>query len=139
APVSEEGAPARGTFCDGHRSIRRSRRFPDMGRRSSQGGPMTGRFKSVAGTALLGLLVLTLAVSPLAARDSTRSRWLKIRVYADGSATPSVLVNLPTSVVSAFLRIAARTETHATIQDCGADGEKPRLRVKDLDLEDAIR
>jgi len=98
---------------------------------------MTGRFKSVAATALLGLLVLTLAVTPLAARDSPRGRWLKIRVYANGSSTPSVLVNLPMSVVSAFLRIAARTEARATIDDCGGDGEKTRVRVKDL--EDAIR
>jgi hypothetical protein len=100
---------------------------------------MTGRFKSVAGTALLGLLVLTLAVTPLAARDSQRGRWLKIRVYANGASTPSVLVNLPMSVVSAFLRIAARTEARATIDDCGGDGEKTRVRLKDLDLEDAIR
>ena len=100
---------------------------------------MTSRFKSMAGTALLGLLVLALAVNPLAARDPARGRWLKIRVYSGDSATPSVLVNLPMSVVSAFLRIAARTEAHATIHDCGADGEKTRLRVKDLDLEDAIR
>jgi hypothetical protein len=100
---------------------------------------MTGRFKSVAVTALLGLLVLALAVNPLAARDTSKARWLKIRVYARDSATPSVLVNLPMSVVSAFLRIAAKTDARMTVDDCGGDGEKTRVRVKDLNLEDAIR
>ena len=83
---------------------------------------MTGRFKTVAGTALLGLLVLILAVSPLPARDSSRGRWLKIRVYENGSSTPNVLVNLPMSVVSAFLRIAARTEARAKIDVPGEGG-----------------
>jgi len=93
----------------------------------------------MAGTALLGLLVLALAVNPLAARDPARGRWLKIRVYSGDSATPSVLVNLPMSVVSAFLRIAARTDARMTFDDCGGDGDKTRVRVKDLHLEDAIR
>jgi len=100
---------------------------------------LTSRFKSMAGTALLGLLVLALAVNPLAARDPARGRWLKIRVYSGDSATPSVLVNLPMSVVSAFLRIAARTDARMTFDDCGGDGDKTRVRVKDLHLEDAIR
>jgi hypothetical protein len=100
---------------------------------------MTGRFKTVAGTALLGLLVLILAVAPLVARDSPRGRWLKIRVYENGSATPNVLVNVPMSVVSAFLRIAARTEAHANIDVSGEGGGKTHVRVKDLDLEEVIR
>ena len=100
---------------------------------------MTARFKTVAGTALLGLLVLILAVSPLVARDSPRGRWLKIRVYGNGSATPTVLVNLPMSVVSAFLRIAARTAPHAKIDVSGEGDETTHVRVKDIDLEEVIR
>lgn len=100
---------------------------------------MTARTRTVAGTVLLGLLVLVLAVSPLFARDSPRGRWLKIRVYENGAATPNVLVNLPMSVVTAFLRIAARTDVHASIDVSGDGGEKTRVGVKELDLEDVIR
>jgi hypothetical protein len=100
---------------------------------------MTGRSKTVAGTAIFGLLVLVFAVAPLAARETPKGRWLKIRVYENGSSTPNVLVNVPMGVVSAFLRIAARTETHASIDLPGEGGEKSRLRVQDLDLEEVIR
>jgi hypothetical protein len=100
---------------------------------------MTGRFKTVAGTAILGLLVLIFAVAPLAARESTKGRWLKIRVYENGSTTPNVLVNVPMGVVSAFLRIAAHTEAHARIDLPGDGGEKSHVRVQDLDLEEVIR
>ncbi len=100
---------------------------------------MTRRFKSVAALTLLGLLLTALAASPLVARDSSKGRWLKIRVYDSSSSTPNVLINLPMSLVSVFLRIAAKTEAHASIDLSGDSGEKARLHVKDLELEEVIR
>ena len=100
---------------------------------------MTGRFKFMAGTVLLGLLVLSLTVSPILARDSSRSRWLKIRVYQNGSSTPNVLVNLPMSVVTAFLHIAARADARASLDVPDSSCEKTHVRVKDIDLEEVIQ
>jgi len=100
---------------------------------------MTGRFRTLAGTAILGLLVLLLAVSPLVAKDSPGGRWLKIRVYENGSATPSVLVNVPMSVVSALLRVAAKTEAHASIDVRGEGGGRRRARLEDLDLQEVMK
>jgi hypothetical protein len=62
--------------------------------------------------ALLAALVLLipLAASPAAARDKggeKPGRWLKIRIYEGGARTPTVLVNVPIKVVSAFVRLAA--------------------------------
>src|SRR3989442_14289917 len=67
---------------------------------------MTRRLKSLAAAGLIVLLLASLAVSPAAARDAQKARWLKIRVYEKGAGTPSVLVNLPMCLVSAVPRLA---------------------------------
>lgn len=88
-------------------------------------------------------LLLTLA-SPAVARDRDREsdrqgRWLKIRVYEDGSRTPTVLVNLPMRIVSAAVRLAAvagACEGHVRVE--GKEG-KGSVRFKDIDLEGLLR
>ncbi|MBI4168715.1 MAG: hypothetical protein HY510_02110 [Acidobacteria bacterium] len=84
-------------------------------------------------------LLLTLA-SPAVARDRDREsdrqgRWLKIRVYEDGSRTPTVLVNLPMRIVSAAARVAAVAGAcggHVRVEGKESKGS---LRSKDIDLE----
>jgi len=98
---------------------------------------MTRRLRSLAVTGLVALLVC-LTVAPAAARDSQKARWLKIRVYHNGADTPSVLVNLPMSLVSAFLRVAGTCEVHARI-DRAAGDERPDSRSRDLDLEALVK
>jgi hypothetical protein len=93
----------------------------------------------VAGAGAAAFLVLSLAASPAAARDTQKARWLKIRVYQDGAGTPSVLVNLPMSLVSAVLRMTAKAETRADTDLPGAGGDGPGPRHKDLDLGALIR
>src|SRR2546422_595325 len=92
---------------------------------------MTARVKCLA---VAVILALSLTASPAAARDTQKARWLKIRVYANGAATPSVLVNLPMSLVSAVLRVAAKGETRASVDSPGSEGERPVPRHNDLDL-----
>ena len=89
--------------------------------------------------ALTGLLVLTLAIAPVHAKDASRGRWLKIRVYDEGASTPSVLVNLPMSVVTAFLSLAARSETHVKTDLQGENCGKTGACGKDIDLEELVR
>ena len=106
---------------------------------------MNRPFKSVAAAALAGLLVLPLAAVPAVAKEQQKGRLLKIRVYARGSSTPTVLVNLPMTFVSAAARILAMTgAAHATLSS--SSGESPRggttrLHCKDhdLDVEDFLR
>jgi len=74
---------------------------------------MTRRLKSLAAAGLIVLLLASLAVSPAAARDAQKARWLKIRVYEKVAGTASVLVNRPMCLVSAVLRLAARSEPRA--------------------------
>lgn len=100
---------------------------------------MTRTLKGVALAALAGLLVLSLTALPAAAKDTAKGRWLKIRVYEKGATTPSVLVNLPMSLVTAALRIAARTEASVSVDAPAEGGEKTRLRIKDLDLDALVK
>lgn len=100
---------------------------------------MTRTLKGVALAALAGLLVLSLTAIPAAAKDTAKGRWLKIRVYEKGATTPSVLVNLPMSLVTAALRIAARTEASVSLDAPAEGGEKTRLRIKDLDLDALVK
>jgi len=92
---------------------------------------MTIQFKSLA---VAAILALSLTGSPAAARDTQKARWLKIRVYENGAGTPSVLVNLPMSLVSAVLRVAAKDGTRPTVDTPGAAGDRPGPRHNDLDL-----
>jgi hypothetical protein len=100
---------------------------------------MTRGFMKIATLALTGLLVLTLAIAPVQAKDASRGRWLKIRVYDNGASTPTVLVNLPMSVVTAFLSLAAASDTHVKADlpcdDCGKEGSHAR----DVDLQELIQ
>ncbi len=100
---------------------------------------MTPRLKVLAAAGAAAFLVLSLAASPAAARDTQRARWLKIRVYQNGAGTPSVLVNLPMRLVSAVLRVTAKGETRAGTDLPGAGGDTPGPGHKDLDLDTLIR
>lgn len=89
----------------------------------------------VAATHLVVAGLLLALASPAVARD----RWLKIRVYEDGSRTPTVLVNLPMRIVSAAVRLAAvagACEGHVRAE--GKEG-KGSVRFKDIDLEGLLR
>jgi hypothetical protein len=100
---------------------------------------MNRRFRSVAAAALAGFLVLSLGAVPAAAKDTQKGRWLKIRVYENGSSTPTVLVNLPMGFVSAAVKILARGgSAHATIDgpiEGSSEGGKTKVRLRDVDLE----
>ena len=94
--------------------------------------------KRAALAVTVGILALSLSSAPLAAKEGGKGRWLKIRVYEHGATTPTVLVNLPMSLVTAALKIAARTDASVSV-DAREDGEKTRLRVKDFDLEALVK
>ena len=96
---------------------------------------MTRSLKSLALAALVGILALSLAAVPVAAKDTVKGRWLKIRVYEKGATTPTVLVNLPMSLVTAVLRIAARTDASVNLDAPAEGGEKTHVRIKDFDLD----
>jgi len=106
---------------------------------------MNRPYKSVVAGALAGLLVLSVAAAPVFAKEQQKGRWLKIRVYARGSSTPTVLVNLPVTFVSAAVRFLARTgAAHATLSSSAGEssgGGKAKLRFQDhdVDLEEFMR
>lgn len=100
---------------------------------------MTRSLQRAALAALVGILALSLTSAPLAAKEAGKGRWLKIRVYEHGATTPTVLVNLPMSLVSAALRIAAKTDASVNLDAQAEGGEKTRLRLKDFDLEALVR
>jgi hypothetical protein len=106
---------------------------------------MNRPFKSVVAGALAGLLVLSVAAAPAFAREQQKGRWLKIRVYGRGSSTPTVLVNLPMTLVSAAARILARSgAAHAALTSSvgeSAGGGKTKVQFKDheLDVEEFLR
>ena len=104
---------------------------------------MTRALRSAAAVALTGVLILSLAATPAAAKDSQKGRWLKIRVYGRGSGTPTVVVNLPMSLVSAAVKILASSgATRASIEgsiDASAETGKPRVHLEELDLDDLLR
>ncbi len=90
------------------------------------------------------LLALTASASPAAARDAgegRRGRMLKIRVYENDSKTPNVLVNIPMGVVSAFVKLAARSGAlEAGLKENGVQvGGKERVKINGTDLEDLWR
>ncbi len=95
---------------------------------------MTHRLRSLAVTGLVAMLVACVAIPQATARDAAKARWLKIRVYQNGSETPSVLVNLPMGVVSAFLRVAGKSELRVHC-DRAAGEDRPGGRSCDVDLE----
>ena len=100
---------------------------------------MRRSLQRVALAVLVGILALSLTSAPLAAKESGKGRWLKIRVYEHGATTPTVLVNLPMSLVTAALRIAGRTGASVNLDAQGEGGEKSRLRLKDFDLEALVK
>jgi hypothetical protein len=98
---------------------------------------MNRALKGVAAAALTCLLVLSLGALPAAAKETQKGRWLKIRVYEKGSSTPTVLVNLPMGLVSAAVKILAKSETaHAGIDgsiEGSSEGGKTKVRIKDVE------
>lgn len=59
---------------------------------------------------LLSLVLISLPASPAGAKEPASrktGRCLKVRVYEGGSPTPTVLVNVPMSLVSAAMRVVA--------------------------------
>jgi hypothetical protein len=100
---------------------------------------MTRKLKGVALAALAGILALSMTADPAAARDTGKGRWLKIRVYEHGATTPTVLVNLPMSLVTAAMKIAARTDATVNLDSPAEGGEKTRLRIRDFDLEALVK
>jgi len=100
---------------------------------------MTPRIKGLAAGAVAALLALSSIASPAAARDTQKARWLKIRVYKNGADTPSVLVNLPMSLVSAVLHVAAKGESRVSLDSPGIGGDRSGPRHRDLDLDALIR
>lgn len=98
--------------------------------------------KALSALLLASALLLGPGVSSAAEKDpeaGRKMRWLKIRVYENGSATPNVVVNVPVKVVEFFLRAAAASgATGAAVDAVNAEMAKDtggRLRLKDLDLE----
>ena len=99
---------------------------------------MTRMLQRAALVVLVTILTLSLTSAPLIAREAGKGRWLKIRVYEHGATTPTVLVNLPMSLVTAALKIAARTDASVNLDE-REGGEKTRLRIKDFDLDALVR
>jgi len=105
---------------------------------------MTHTLKGPAAAVLAAVLAVGLAVSPAVAKDAHDGRWLKIRVYEKGATTPSVLVNLPMSLVSAVLRVAAKSEAparldlEALIKELEAMGPGQVVEVQDEDEKVSI-
>jgi hypothetical protein len=99
---------------------------------------MTRTLQRAALVVLVAVLTLSLASAPLVAKEPGKGRWLKIRVYEHGATTPTVLVNLPMSLVSAALKIAARTDASVNLDE-REGGEKTRLRIKDFDLDALVK
>jgi hypothetical protein len=96
---------------------------------------MTRAHKVWAAAALAVVVILAIAIVPAGAKEPQKGRWLKIRVYEKSATTPTVLVNLPMGVVSAAVKILARSGAHATIDgtvEVGAHGGV-RLQAKELD------
>ena len=104
---------------------------------------MTRALRSAAAIVLTGVLVLSLAATPAAAKDSQKGRWLKIRVYGRGSETPTVVVNLPMSLVSAAVKILAKSGvTRASIEgsiDASTEPGKSRVHLEEIDLDDLVK
>lgn len=99
---------------------------------------MTRMLQRAALVVLVAILSLSLTSVPLVAKETGKGRWLKIRVYEHGATTPTVLVNLPMSLVTAALKIAARTDASVNLDE-REGGEKTRLRIKDFDLDALVR
>jgi hypothetical protein len=97
--------------------------------------------RSVA-LAMAAVLLLSLAATPAVARDATKGRWLKIRVYAHGASTPTVLVNLPMSFVSAAVKVLGRNGVQATIDGSlvtSPEGGSSGGRHREIDLEALVK
>jgi hypothetical protein len=98
--------------------------------------------KSSVALAMAAVLLLLLAATPAAARDTPKGRWLKIRVYAHGSSTPTVLVNLPMSFVSAAVKILSKSGAQATIDaslESSPEGGRSGPRHREIDLEALVK
>jgi hypothetical protein len=98
--------------------------------------------KRTVAVALAAFLLLSLAVTPVAAKDAQKGRWLKLRVYTQGSSTPSVLVNLPMSFVSAAVKVLAKSGAQAAIDgslETSPEASRSRVRLKEIDLEALVR
>jgi hypothetical protein len=98
--------------------------------------------KLLAVVVALILLGTAVAVAPLSAADGAKTsttRWLKIRVYENDSATPTVLVNLPVRLVAAAVKVAAAAGAldHGRIH-ISSDGDRD-LHLEDLDLQAILK
>jgi hypothetical protein len=96
-------------------------------------------FRFISIPLIVAALLLSLP-APAGARDREKEgdgqgRWLKIRVYEDGSKTPTVLVNLPMRLVSAAFRLAAVSGACADHVRVEGKVLKGHDRLKDVDLE----
>ena len=103
---------------------------------------MNRALKGVAAAALTCLLVLSLGALPAAAKETQKGRWLKIRVYEKGSSTPTVLVNLPMSFVSAAVKILSKSSAQATIDaslESSPEGGRSDPRHREIDLEALVK
>ena len=97
--------------------------------------------RSVA-LAMVAVLLLSLGATPAAAKDASKGRWLKIRVYAHGSTTPTVLVNLPMSFVSAAVKVLAKSGAQATIDaslESSPEDRSSGPRHREIDLEALVK
>jgi len=102
--------------------------------------------RPLAAALLLGA-ALTCLAAPALARDRPEGnpgragRWLKVRVYEHDAGTPTVIVNLPLKLVSAFVHMAAVSDTGRSRRPAAAAADEPgarhhRIRLNDLELGD---
>ena len=103
---------------------------------------MNRTLTKLLGLPLAVLLLLSLFAAPARAGDAKKDRWLKIRVYASGSSTPKVLVNLPMGFVSAAVKVLARSGARVSVDsslDPAPEGGRAKLRLKEGDLADLLQ
>jgi hypothetical protein len=100
---------------------------------------MTRAQKGWVAAATAGILILAIAVVPAGARETQKGRWLKIRVYEKQATTPTVLVNLPMGVVSAAVKIFARSGAHASIDGDIEGGPHGRLKFDAKELDEILQ
>jgi len=103
---------------------------------------MTRMHTLLAVLVALALFGTAVAVAPSSAAEKAKSsttRWLKIRVYENDSATPTVLVNLPVRLVAAAIKVAEVSGSldHGRIR-VSADGDRG-APLEDVDLSALLK
>ena len=93
------------------------------------------------GTALAGLAAPALARDRSEGNPGRPGRWLKVRVYEHDAGTPTVIVNLPLKLVSAFIHLAAASEAGRSQRPAAPAADEPgarhhRIRLNDVYLDD---